>query len=335
MRAPHGVSTSLRTNCTNSYVGYRQILHAMSLSPPSLSLSLPLSPSLSRGSLHIPNPSPSSISIAMPTLRAVLAGAIALLALACEPSLAFSSPAQRVQRAAAAAATAGSSGPCGPRFPPRPVALPSSRSSSSRLAALPPAVAWAACHIIGGCSGTAFVIPATRAGGWYRKIDLPPWTPPDRIFGPVWTVLYGCMGVAASRVFLRTAAASASSPAASASGLLLLLPSLSLPLRMWFAHYALNLAWAPLFFGAKRLRAAMVTSVLLVATLVPTVAQFLAVDRAAGLLLLPYLGWVTFATFLNGEICRRNPTDGGGYNSARFQAGLLRLQADAARFADS
>ena len=277
----------------------------------------------------------------MPTLRAVLAGAIALLALACEPSLAFSSPAQRVQRAASAtaaataAATAGSSGPCGPRFPPRPVALPSSRSSSSRLAALPPAVAWAACHIIGGCSGTAFVIPATRAGGWYRKIDLPPWTPPDRIFGPVWTVLYGCMGVAASRVFLRTAAASASSPAASASGLLLLLPSLSLPLRMWFAHYALNLAWAPLFFGAKRLRAAMVTSVLLVATLVPTVAQFLAVDRAAGLLLLPYLGWVTFATFLNGEICRRNPTDGGGYNSARFQAGLLWLQADAARFADS
>ena len=65
------------------------------------------------------------------------------------------------------------------------------------------------------------------------------------------------------------------------------------------------------------------------------ISKFFAIDRVAGLLLLPYLGWITFATFLNCEICKRNPTDADGYNNAKFQAGLCRLQADAAAFADS
>jgi len=124
------------------------------------------------------------------------------------------------------------------------------------------------------------------------------------------------MGVAAFRISQRTPVGSAA-------------------MKLWWAHYALNLSWAPIFFGAKNLRLGVGISCGLIGTLLAVISKFFAIDRVAGLLLLPYLGWITFATFLNCEICKRNPTDADGYNNAKFQAGLCRLQADAAAFADS
>ena len=43
-------------------------------------------------------------------------------------------------------------------------------------------------HVIGGVTGTPIVVQGTKVGGWYRKIELPSWTPPDKVFAPVWTV---------------------------------------------------------------------------------------------------------------------------------------------------
>ena len=97
--------------------------------------------------------------------------------------------------------------------------------------------AWAVGHVLGGLTGTPIVARATSR--WYNQIDLPEWTPPNRIFGPIWTCLYASMGVAASRVARQV-------------GLK------SVPMLLWACHYVLNLSWAPVFFGAKRLRLGLI-----------------------------------------------------------------------------
>ena len=70
------------------------------------------------------------------------------------------------------------------------------RWSSGRIASLElrahSAVPWVVGSILGGCTGTPLVIKATSS--WYREIELPNFTPPDKIFAPVWTALYGTVG---------------------------------------------------------------------------------------------------------------------------------------------
>ena len=61
-----------------------------------------------------------------------------------------------------------------------------------------PAINWCVGCVVGGPLGTPFVVGAIKT--WYRKISLPSWTPPDRIFAPVWTSLYAMMGLATARV---------------------------------------------------------------------------------------------------------------------------------------
>jgi len=95
----------------------------------------------------------------------------------------------------------------------------------------------------------------------------------------------------------------------------------------------LNLAWAPAFFGFQWLRVAQALNISLLFTLgsliLPT---FFRLNPLSAYLLLPYTAWLTFATFLNGAICRRNPTR-GGYNDAKFQAQLAMLQEKAKIYA--
>ena len=183
---------------------------------------------------------------------------------------------------------------------------------------VPPA-AWSAIgHVLCGASGAFIVAPATKSGGWYEKIDLPSWVPPNGLFAPVWTTLYACMGVAAARVYKL-----------SNGGLS------SAPMVLWAAHFALNLAWAPAFFGKQMLRLAQAINIALISTLLPIIVMYYRVDRLSAYLLVPYLVWTTFATILNGAICRRNPTSKDGINEAKFQSKLIRIQKDAAAYADS
>lgn len=125
--------------------------------------------------------------------------------------------------------------------------------------------------------------------GWYSGLDKPPWTPPSWLFGPVWTVLYLMMAVAAWLVWRE----GGWRKQARALGLFLL-------------QWLLNALWTPLFFGMHRVGLACIEIILLWLVLAATMTSFWRVRKVAGILLVPYLAWVTLATALNFSIWRLN-----------------------------
>ncbi len=128
-------------------------------------------------------------------------------------------------------------------------------------------------------------------GGWYAALQKPAWNPPAWIFGPVWTILYIMMAVAAWLVWRE-------------GGWKVQRQALGLFLLQWL----LNALWTPLFFGLHRTGLAFAEIVALWLVLAATVATFWRVRIPAGALLLPYLAWVSFAAFLNFTIWRLNPS---------------------------
>ncbi len=127
-----------------------------------------------------------------------------------------------------------------------------------------------------------------RPGPWYfEELRKPSWNPPSWVFGPTWTFLYITMGVALWRVCLRV------SPKVTPG-----------PFLAFATQLLLNGLWSPLFFGMKRPDWALIDIAFLLVAIIWTVRSFLRVDRTAGLLLLPYLAWVSFATALNFELWR-------------------------------
>ena len=141
-----------------------------------------------------------------------------------------------------------------------------------------------ACLVVGagGAFASAHGVPT-----WYRTIPKPPWTPPDGVFGPVWTVLYIAMGVAVWRIWRRPAS-----------------PSRRRALVLFGVQLALNAAWSPVFFALERPAAALVVIVALDLALGLTIRAFRRVDRVGAWILGPYLAWCLFATALNAAIVR-------------------------------
>ena len=144
--------------------------------------------------------------------------------------------------------------------------------------------------VLGGAGG---VITASAIPAWYTELAKPPWNPPSWLFGPVWTALYIAMGVAAWRIWRRAIVPGASQT---------LRAAVRSALLVYGVQLALNAIWTPVFFGLKRTDVALAIIAVLVVAIVETVRRFNRLDRAAALLLLPYLGWVAFATALNGSI---------------------------------
>jgi benzodiazapine receptor len=125
---------------------------------------------------------------------------------------------------------------------------------------------------------------------WYAALQKPGFTPPGWVFGPVWTVLYLLMGVAAFLVWQK--------------GLGTRVVRIAL---LWFlVQLALNAAWTPVFFGLHRIGLAVAVIVLLWAAILVTMYYFFRVARSAGMLLVPYLFWVSFAAVLNAAIWHLN-----------------------------
>ncbi len=146
---------------------------------------------------------------------------------------------------------------------------------------------WVAlCLGVAAASGLA-TVEGTRT--WYPTIAKPSWTPPSWLFGPVWTALYLAMGVAAWRVWriggFRSARAA---------------------LGLFLAQLAVNGLWSPVFFAWHRIGLAVIVIGVLWLLIVATIVAFRRHDRAAALLLLPYLAWVSFASCLNFAIWRLN-----------------------------
>lgn len=134
-------------------------------------------------------------------------------------------------------------------------------------------------------SALSSVVSAKSVAGWYTTLNKPTFNPPDWIFAPVWIALYLMMAVAAWRVWRRFG-----------------LQKAAAELSLFGAQLVLNLTWSILFFGVHAINAALVDIVLLLATITATAIVFGHKDRIAGLLFLPYIAWVSFATILNASI---------------------------------
>jgi len=133
-----------------------------------------------------------------------------------------------------------------------------------------------------GTSGLGAWLTNASVKTWFQTLQRPPLSPPDWIFGPVWTVLYICMAVAAWQVWCRRREVDVRGP-----------------LALFAAQLALNLSWSALFFYLQNPAAALVDIVVLWALIAATMLSFWRVRRSAGWLMAPYLAWVTFATYLN------------------------------------
>lgn len=129
-----------------------------------------------------------------------------------------------------------------------------------------------------------------QAGPFYLELARPDWAPPPSLFGPVWTVLYGLMGIAAWLVW-RVGGFRAARPA----------------LTLFLAQLVLNTLWSWLFFGWHRGALAFVDILLLWALIVATLVAFWRIRPMAGAMLIPYLAWVGFASALNYAVWQRNP----------------------------
>ena len=125
--------------------------------------------------------------------------------------------------------------------------------------------------------------------GWYAGLVKPAWNPPGWLFGPVWTVLYTMMAVAAWLVW-RNGGWKAQKRA----------------LGLYLIQWALNALWTPLFFGLHRPGMAFAEIVVLDIAVLGTLAAFWRAKRLAGTLLVPYALWVGFATVLNYAVWRLN-----------------------------
>lgn len=127
------------------------------------------------------------------------------------------------------------------------------------------------------------------AASFYAQLDRPAWAPPAWVFGPVWSVLYTMMGVAAWLVWR-----SATPGRRAALG--------------WFgAQLVANALWSWLFFGWRLGAWAAAEVLLLWALIVATVLAFRRLSGLAAGLLLPYLLWVSFASVLTWAVWQRNP----------------------------
>jgi len=128
-------------------------------------------------------------------------------------------------------------------------------------------------------------VTSSSVGTWYVQLQKPTWTPPAAVFGPVWSVLYVLMAIAAWLVWREQH-----------SDRVTLTPSL------WLLQLGLNLGWSLVFFGLRHPGLAMAEIILLWSAVLATTFLFYQAKRLAGLLMLPYLLWVTFAAALNFAI---------------------------------
>lgn len=137
-------------------------------------------------------------------------------------------------------------------------------------------------------AGAVGAVASVDAASFYAQLSKPSWAPPAWVFGPVWSVLYALMGVAAWLVWR--------SPGAK-----------KVALGLFGVQLAANALWSWLFFAWHRGALAAVEVLVLLALIVATVAAFWRSSRLAAALMLPYVLWVSFASVLTWVVWRGNP----------------------------
>ncbi|PZP83487.1 MAG: TspO protein [Azospirillum brasilense] len=146
-------------------------------------------------------------------------------------------------------------------------------------------VAYGLCFFVQAVGGYYTTL---SVGDWYPTLNKSPLTPPGAVFGITWTVLYFLMALAAARIAKITGQWN------------------NRPLRWWFIQLFAGLLWTMVFFGQRNPDQGLyIISFGWVATLI-TLIYFWRVNRTAGLLLLPLMAWISFASYLNGYIVTHN-----------------------------
>jgi benzodiazapine receptor len=133
-------------------------------------------------------------------------------------------------------------------------------------------------------------LASVEAPAFYAQLMRPTWAPPASVFGPVWTLLYLAMALAAWLVWRRHAIAEARGA-----------------FMLFGAQLVANALWSWLFFGWHLGALAFAEVPVLWGLIVATVVSFWRLDRLAAVLLVPYLAWVTFASALTFAVWQLNP----------------------------
>ncbi len=143
------------------------------------------------------------------------------------------------------------------------------------------------CLTIGFVSGMS---TTDAISNWYVNINKPSFNPPNWIFGPVWSILYTMMGVAAGLIWHEG----------------LERKEVKFALGIFAVQIVLNALWSTLFFGMENPQLAFFEILLLLVMIIFTIVKFRQIKPIAGSLLIPYLLWVSFATILNFSIWQLN-----------------------------
>ena len=144
--------------------------------------------------------------------------------------------------------------------------------------------------LLAQCAGfLGAIFTTTKIGSWYMTLMKPSWNPPGWIFGPVWTTLYTLMGIASYLVWKTPDG-----------------PIRTQALVLYGVQLALNALWSFAFFGMESPKLGLVVIVPLLILIILTTFRFFVLSKTAGWLMVPYILWVSFATFLNFTIFRLN-----------------------------
>ncbi len=139
-----------------------------------------------------------------------------------------------------------------------------------------------------GIFGAIFTTPAIPT--WYAKLNKPSFSPPNWVFGPVWTLLYGLMGASAYLIWQQGIEK----------------PAVKSALFIFTLQLILNFLWSFFFFKLQSPLYALIEILLLWILILATIISFYQINKLAGLILVPYLLWVSFATLLNYYIFKLN-----------------------------
>jgi benzodiazapine receptor len=137
------------------------------------------------------------------------------------------------------------------------------------------------------CLGVGFLgslATTPNIDGWYSDIQKPSWTPPNAVFAPVWTALYILMAISAWMIWRMAET------------------KRGIPLFLFFLQLILNAVWSWVFFGMQSPSAGMIDIVALWFVILAMIIAFWKINPLAGIIMIPYLLWVSFASALNFAI---------------------------------
>ncbi len=141
---------------------------------------------------------------------------------------------------------------------------------------------------VAGIVGSIFTVSAIPT--WYSNLIKPSFNPPNWVFGPVWTTLYFLMGIALYLVWIKDLKRKENKQAT----------------VVFAAQLVLNVLWSIVFFGGHSISGAFAVIVMLWVLILGTLLLFFRISKVAGLLLIPYLVWVSFASVLNFYLLKLN-----------------------------